>query len=395
MTGEKPTKIRVMLLLIYIIIAAGCAIAGYFVVPWAQDKWDDFFAADGQQKHSSAGSSESPGEDGSALLSEKPGFKHESIVVNGLKQEVYILEIQPETRFAVNPVLARDSIFGFESTSSMAKRINAYAAVNGGFFHQYGQPAGLVVVNGRVLMRSSGRYPVLASRNDGSFYLGELAERSIFAVPEAEFDIDLINTAPTENSSVLFTPEYGPDNGFYGESVNITVKEGKIAGVERAVSPTDIPRDGFLLTLTGNRMPYAERLKAGIMVKIETYFTPGSGGIRSAYECGSWVVRNGAVVVKENDEWVGLTTNRDPRTAVGLKPDGTLILLAVDGRQPGYSHGMTGKELGEYLINLGVADAAMLDGGASTTMVVGDEVVNRPSFMGRERVVGGALAIAK
>ena len=132
-------------------------------------QWDDFFAADGQQKHSSAGSSELPGEDGSALLSEKPGFKHESIVVNGLKQEVYILEIQPETRFAVNPVLARDSILDLNH-GSMAKN-NAYVAVNGGFSPIW-TACGLVVVNGRVLMRSSGRYPVLPRGMTGASIWG-------------------------------------------------------------------------------------------------------------------------------------------------------------------------------------------------------------------------------
>lgn len=392
MTDRKPTKTRMMLLLIYIILAAGCAIAGYFIIPWAQDRWESFFAAGGHQKHFSA---EPLGGGGSAVLSEKLGFKHESVVVSGLEQEVYILEIQPKTGFAITPVLAGEGIFGFESTSSMAARVGACAAVNGGFFHGYGEPAGLVMINGRVLMRSSGRYPILALRDDGSFHLGELCDRNVLAMPEGEVDIDSINTIPAANSSVLFTPEYGTDNRFYGESLNITVKEGRITEIKHAASPAGIPRDGFLLTLTGDRKRYAERFRDGVQAEIKTYFTPGNNGIKNAYECGSWVVRNGAVVVKEKDEWIGLTTNRDPRTAVGLKSDGTLILVVVDGRQPGYSYGMTGRELGEYLIKLGVTDAAMLDGGASATMVVGAAVVNKPSFMGRERIIGGALAVTR
>ena len=86
-------------------------------------------------------------------------------------------------------------------------------------------------------------------------------------------------------------------------------------------------------------------------------------------------------------------TNRDPRTAVGIKNETTVVLITVDGRQPERSAGMTGEELARYLLQNGVKDAAMLDGGASTEMIVGGEIVNRPSFNGKERPVGGALAV--
>ena len=98
-------------------------------------------------------------------------------------------------------------------------------------------------------------------------------------------------------------------------------------------------------------------------------------------------------VVKEKDAWVGVLTNRDPRTAVGIKWDGTVILFAVDGRQPGYSAGFTGKELAEYLADYGVKDAAMLDGGASTEMLLEGKLVSRPSYQGEERQVGGGILV--
>jgi exopolysaccharide biosynthesis protein len=90
---------------------------------------------------------------------------------------------------------------------------------------------------------------------------------------------------------------------------------------------------------------------------------------------------------------VGVMTNRDPRTAVGIKEDGTVILFVVDGRQPGFSAGFTGKELAEYLIGCGVRDAAMLDGGASTEMLVEGRLVSRPSHKGEERPLAGGILI--
>lgn len=81
---------------------------------------------------------------------------------------------------------------------------------------------------------------------------------------------------------------------------------------------------------------------------------------------------------------------RHPRTAVGLSADGgTLVLAAVDGRQP-HSRGVSLAELGDLMKSFGAHDALNLDGGGSTAMVMQDlvsgvfTVVNRPS----ERAAG-------
>ena len=79
-----------------------------------------------------------------------------------------------------------------------------------------------------------------------------------------------------------------------------------------------------------------------------------------------------------------MLTNRDPRTAVGIREDGTVILLTVDGRQPGTAP-VHRRELADYLVRCGAVDAAMLDGGASTAMLFDGKLVNRPSYKGQER----------
>lgn len=61
---------------------------------------------------------------------------------------------------------------------------------------------------------------------------------------------------------------------------------------------------------------------------------------------------------------------RHPRTAAGVTEDGrTLILVVVDGRQPGHSIGVTLPELADIMIGLGAIDAINLDGGGSSTFV--------------------------
>ena len=71
------------------------------------------------------------------------------------------------------------------------------------------------------------------------------------------------------------------------------------------------------------------------------------------------------------DEWGPLEPFcyvRHPRTAVGLRDDGTLLCLEVDGRIPDYSNGATLVDLAILLRRFGAEDAINLDGGGSSVV---------------------------
>ena len=71
-----------------------------------------------------------------------------------------------------------------------------------------------------------------------------------------------------------------------------------------------------------------------------------------------------------------------PRTAFGLSRDRkTLVILVVDGRQPGYSEGATRADLADILLREGCADAVNMDGGGSTSLVIYDRTNNRPLML--------------
>lgn len=72
------------------------------------------------------------------------------------------------------------------------------------------------------------------------------------------------------------------------------------------------------------------------------------------------------------------TKSRHPRTAIGIKENGKVILLTVDGRQEN-SAGMSLYELTQTMRWLGCVSAINLDGGGSTTLWVKEGVVNYPS----------------
>jgi len=71
-----------------------------------------------------------------------------------------------------------------------------------------------------------------------------------------------------------------------------------------------------------------------------------------------------------------------PRTAIGITAKNKLLLVTVDGRQPGISEGIPLDELAQLMIELGAVQALNLDGGGSTTFTIADpdpRVLNQPS----------------
>jgi hypothetical protein len=83
-----------------------------------------------------------------------------------------------------------------------------------------------------------------------------------------------------------------------------------------------------------------------------------------------------------------------PRTAAGLSEDGgTLILATIDGRYDG-ADGMTSRQVGDLMVEMGAWRALNMDGGGSTTMYIENQggVVNNPSG-GAVRTVSNHLGI--
>lgn len=85
-----------------------------------------------------------------------------------------------------------------------------------------------------------------------------------------------------------------------------------------------------------------------------------------------------------------------PRTAVGIKGDGKIVLLVADGRNSGGSAGLTLEDLSRVLLGLGCKDALNLDGGGSSMMCKGNEgtLLNTPSD-GTERKVLTYISFCK
>lgn len=111
------------------------------------------------------------------------------------------------------------------------------------------------------------------------------------------------------------------------------------------------------------------KLVLGKMTKEEAINT----GYRDAIEFGPFLIVNGkSAFVRGNGGW-GIA----PRTAIGQRKDGIVLLLVINGRLP-TSIGADMNDLTEIMENYGAYNAANLDGGSSTELVINNKIINTP-----------------
>jgi hypothetical protein len=161
-----------------------------------------------------------------------------------------------------------------------------------------------------------------------------------------------------------------------------------------------IPRDGYVLSGSGDAARFLSRARAG--TRPEPDLALGAGSRRLDPRDYAAILGAGPALLsrgRASRRWEAegfprsYTHVRSPCTLAAVRPDGRLLLVTVDGRRPGYSVGVTLPEATRVLRALGARDALKLDGGGSTTMTVRGRVVNRPSDGAGERPVANGLVV--
>jgi muramoyltetrapeptide carboxypeptidase len=328
----------------------------------------------------------------------------------------HLLELDPRA-FRLEVEHAADAAIGVETTRSLAARRGAVAAVNGGYFVTRGvlkgDSTGLLKVDGRLLSEPDrGRAAVGLVDRDGAVrpIFGRLALAAAARLADGgTLAIDGINRARGAGEAVVYTPEFHRTTLTDAAGVEAVVANGRIVEVRTARGGAAIPAGGWVLSLGAERaLADGGRLRAGDAIALETRLCPAGGApadcaatdeawgeAADAVAGGPLLLAGGVPLADAAVESFSrvFCLARHPRTALGVRADGALLLLVVDGRDPARSVGMSLPELTALLVELGAVDAINLDGGGSTTMVIGGEVVNRPSDRLGEREIADALLV--
>ena len=104
-------------------------------------------------------------------------------------------------------------------------------------------------------------------------------------------------------------------------------------------------------------------------------------GIRDAIYCtettGPFLVQDGEILWDQIPDTATYGAGKNPRTAIGQRSDGAVLLLTVNGRQPD-SLGASFAELAQIMYDNGAVNAAAMDGGTSSQMIYEGEILNHP-----------------
>lgn len=302
---------------------------------------------------------------------------------------------RPGGLYALRPVLSNGSILGRETVSSMQKRVSSIATVagvNGDLFTwDEGLPSGMHMQSGVLMAPPHPKRSSVGITDDGRLAVDRVAMLGTWQGSSQRRPLNNLNQRPGPNGASLFTPSWGSTTPSAQGTVEITLHPFPAAapfvdltGTVIAVKPgggTPIPRDGAVLVARGSSAGrLAGEAVVGDIVTARLILRPQWGGIVDAIGGGPVIVRGGVPVFRALEDFGSSHLSlRHPRTGVGQRADGSIVFVAVDGRQRGYSTGMTNFELAQTLVRLGAVTASALDGGGSTTMAFNGKVLNRPS----------------
>lgn len=111
---------------------------------------------------------------------------------------------------------------------------------------------------------------------------------------------------------------------------------------------------------------------------------------------GPVLVQNGLVSISNNEElkFSGKAINdQHPRTLMGYTKENQLIVMVIEGRNPGLAAGASLTQAAKLMMQLGCVEAINLDGGGSSCMLINGKETIRPSDKGTERAVPAVFII--
>lgn len=308
--------------------------------------------------------------------------------INGRSFPVYWLAIDPrQPGLTMRPISTDPTTApGIAPLITTAQRWQAAAAINGGFFNRNNQyPLGAIRregewISGPILSRAA-----IAWTDTGNVLIDRLYLRqTVTTESQQQFSITAINSGYVEAGIGLYTRAWGSTyTPLVDGEMLIFVEDHRVIRQQIAgaagTGPVPLPQDGYLLALRSYGSA-AAAFTPGTRVNLATSLQPSSfepypnimGG-------GPLLLKQGQTVLNAEAESFNssFATQAAPRSAVGVQSNGQVLLVTVH-YSPG-SRGITLVELAQLMQQLGSVDALNLDGGSSSSLYLGGQLLNRNS----------------
>ncbi|ACC82262.1 conserved hypothetical protein [Nostoc punctiforme PCC 73102] len=325
-----------------------------------------------------------------------PGLRWRQHYVNlGTERfPVVWLEVNPRKfGLTLKPMWASpDGLGGTAPLIQTAQRYLAVAGINGGYFNRNNRlPLGAIRrdsqwLSGPILNRGA-----IAWNDSGQFYFGRLTlEETLITANNQRLPILFLNSGYVQSGIARYTPVWGAtytpltDNEIIlvvqKDQITQQLPGGKVGG-----TTVPIPPDGYLLALRANATSAASQLPIGSAVSVSSSTTPSDfSRYPHIIGAGPLLIQNRQIVLDAKAEKFSnaFIAEKAIRSGICTTATGTLMIAAVHNRAGGY--GPTLAEHAQLMQQMGCVDALNLDGGSSTSLYLGGQLLDRsPSTAAR------------
>ncbi|MBQ7671008.1 MAG: phosphodiester glycosidase family protein [Clostridia bacterium] len=258
-----------------------------------------------------------------------------------------------------------------------------------------------------------GNAPSFGVASDGTPLIGCIRTTVTMMFSTKTVYIDGINRLPSDNCLIMYTDK-GPSSNYCLDDAyeiyvdfdtDYTVKDGmRVVGTVTGVSAPGEARQAIkanrmILTARGTRIDDVSSIPVGKKIRFDVSIEDAYGRTEQWKTVTDCVGGHHEFCRDGTYFNIGDSTNY-PANVIGITAEGKVILLCNDGRQSGYSVGVSINKMADLAKELGIVSGIYMDGGGSTTMLQRNssgsmELVNRPCNTGNaERSVGNALILA-
>lgn len=286
---------------------------------------------------------------------------------------------------SLQPIVPNPSMMmGTAPLPQTARQAQVAAAINGGFFNRNRQlPLGAVRANSQWLSGPILNRGAIAWDNAGNTIWGRLTlQETITNQAGQRFSLTHLNSGYIQAGIARYTANWGATYTTLSDGeIIVFVQNNQVIhqqGIEKAGTvAVPIPVNGYILVLRSNRSA-ATAFVPGTQLQLESLSNPPNFlQYPHILGAGPLLIKNQQIVLDAKAEAFSqaFAMEQAPRSAIAQRADGTLLFVTAYKRLDGSS--LTLFDMAQLLQPLGAINALNLDGGSSTTLFLGGQVIDR------------------
>jgi hypothetical protein len=326
--------------------------------------------------------------DRSILWSSGLRWRQQIVTLGTAQFPVVWLEVNPrQSGLSLRPILPNaNTMTGTAPLAQTARQNQVAAAINGGFFNRNNQ------------------LPLGAVRRDDRWFSGPILNRGAIAwnaAGEAKFDrltlqetvttatgqrfpLTHLNSGYVQAGIARYTSDWGATYlPMADNEILVTVQANRVVSQQAIAkagsAPIAIPADGYLLVLRSNQSAASAFVPGTLLTLASVTNPPDFARYPYIVAAGPLLLQNRQIVLNAKAEQFSnaFITEKAARSAIGRTANGTFLIVAAHNRLGG--SGATLTEMAQLMQQLGAIDAVNLDGGSSTTLYLGGQLLDRPA----------------